>query len=56
MLTVISKLFTIILNNRLSHWAEYNYVYIEAQGGYRSKMGVIDSMFVLDNVIKLVYQ
>ena len=50
-LSVISKLFTIILNNRLSHWAEDNSVYIEAQGGFRSKMGTIDSMFVLDNVI-----
>ena len=51
MLSVISKLFTRILNNRLSHWAEDNSVYIEAQGGFRSKMGTIDSMFVLDNVI-----
>ena len=51
LLSVISKLSTTILNNRLSHWAEYNSVYIEAQGGFRSKMGTIDSMFVLDNVI-----
>ena len=51
LLSVISKLFTRILNNRLSHWAEYNYVYIEAQGGFRSKMGTIDSIIVLDNVI-----
>ena len=50
-LSVISKLFTRILNNRLSHWAENNFVYIEAQGGFRSKMGTIDSTFVLDNVI-----
>ena len=51
LLSVISKLFTRILNNRLSHWAEDNSVYIEAQGGFRSKMGTIDSMFVLDNAI-----
>ena len=51
LLSVISELFTRILNNRLSHWAEDNSVYIEAQGGFRSKMGTIDSMFVLDNVI-----
>ena len=51
MLSVLSKLFTRILNYRLSHWAEHNSVYIEAQGGFRSKMGTIDSMFVLDNVI-----
>ena len=50
MLSVISKLFTRILN-RISNWAEDNSVYIEAQGGFRSKMGTIDSMFVLDNVI-----
>ena len=29
----------------------YNSVYIEAQSGFRSKMGTIHSMFVLDNVI-----
>ena len=51
MLSVISKLFTRILNDRLSHWAEDNSVYIEAQGGFRSKMGTIDGIFVLDNVI-----
>ena len=51
LLSVISKLFTRILNNRLSYWAEDKSVYIEAQGGFRSKMGTIDSMFVLDNVI-----
>ena len=51
LLSVISKLFTRILNNRLSHWAEHNSVYMEAQGGFPSKMGTIDSMFVLDNVI-----
>ena len=51
LLSVISKLFTRILNNRLSHWAEDNSVYIKAQGGFRSKMGTIDSMFFLDNVI-----
>ena len=51
LLSVISKLFPQKLNNRLSHWAEYNSVYIEGQGGFCSKMGTIDSMFVLDNVI-----
>ena len=36
---------------KLIKWDEDNSVYIEAQGGFRSKMGTIDSMFVLDNGI-----
>jgi hypothetical protein len=46
-----SKLFTRVLNNRLSKWAENYNVYIEAQAGYRKKMGTVDNIFVLNGLI-----
>ena len=38
LLSVLGKLFTGVLNNRLSEWAENYYIYIEAQAGFRSHM------------------
>ena len=51
LLSVIEKLFTRILNNRLTHWAEDYYIYIEAQAGFRSGMGTTDNIFVLHGLI-----
>jgi exonuclease III len=51
LLNVLGKLFTRILNNRLSNWAEEYSVYIEAQAGFRSHMGTVDNIFVLHGLI-----
>ena len=51
LLSVIGKLFTCILNNRLTDWAEKYHVYIEAQAGFRTRMGTVDNIFVLHGVI-----
>lgn len=51
LLSTVGKLFTIILNNRLSTWAEQYFVYIEAQAGFRKTMSTIDHMFVLHCLI-----
>ena len=45
LLTTLGKLFTRILNNLLTEWAEKHSVYIEAQAGFRSNMGTIDNLF-----------
>ena len=45
LLSVVGKLFTSILNNRLSDWAEDYTVYIEAQAGFRKGMGTTDNIF-----------
>ena len=54
LLSVIGKLFTNILNTRLSNWAEYYQIYIEAQAGFRAKMSTIDNIYVLQNLINHV--
>jgi len=47
----LGKLFTRILNNRLTSWAESYNVYIEAQASFRSGMSTSDNIFVLHGII-----
>ena len=51
LLSIIGKLFTRILNNRLNNWAEEYNIYVEAQAGFRKRMGAIDNIFILNNMI-----
>ena len=51
LLSTLGKLFTRILNNRLTSWAEDYGVYIEAQAGFRAAMGTADNIFVLHGII-----
>ena len=51
LLSMLGKLFTSILNNRLINWAESYYVYIEAQAGFRQEMGTVDNIFLLHGLI-----
>ena len=54
LLSIVGKLFSRILNNRLTEWAEEYYVYIEAQAGFRECMGTVDNIFVLHGLISHV--
>ena len=51
LLSVLGKLFTRILNNRLMSWAESYGIYVEAQYGFRPRRGTVDSIFIIHNVI-----
>ena len=51
LLSVLGKLFTRVLNNRLESWAENYRIYVEAQNGFRKGRGTVDSIFILHNVI-----
>ena len=51
LLSTLGKLFTRILNNRLTDWADEYAVYIEAQAGFRAAMSTIDNIFVLHGII-----
>ena len=51
LLSVMGKLFTRILNNRLNIWAEKYHVYNEAQAGFRKNMGTIDNIFIVHGMI-----
>ena len=50
-LSALGKLFTKVLNDRLTGWAENYQVYIEAQAGFRANMGTTDNIFTLHGLI-----
>ena len=45
LLSNLGKLFSRVLNNRLTDWAEEYHIYVEAQSGFRKHMGTIDNIF-----------
>lgn len=51
LLSVVGKLFTNILNTRLTKWADDYGMYIEAQAGFRAGYGTTDNVFVLSGII-----
>ena len=51
LLSTLGKLFTKVLNDRLTGWAENYQVYIEAQAGFRANMGTTDNIFTLHGLI-----
>ena len=52
MLSMLGKLFSRVINNRLYTWAESYGVYIEAQFGFRSGRGTVDCIYVLHMLIE----
>ena len=52
LLSALGKLFTRILNNRLTAWAEKYGIYVEAQAGFRKNMSTIDNIFILRALIR----
>ena len=55
LLSIFGKLFTRILNNRLKSWGEHYGVYIEAQAGFRQNHSTRDHIFLLHNIIDLIF-
>lgn len=51
LLSNVLKLFTSILNTRLSKWAEDNNILSDAQFGFRPNMGTVDAIFALQSII-----
>ena len=49
--TSLGKLFTRVINNRLTDWSEKYYVLIEAQAGFRVNMSTVDDVFVLHSLL-----
>ena len=54
LMSCLGKLFTSIVNNRLTNWAEENHVYCENQFGFRKEKGTTDCMFILHGIIELL--
>ena len=52
LISSISKIFTNILNKRLTSWCEENDVIIESQAGFRRNYSTVDNIFNLQAVIQ----
>lgn len=52
LLNIISKLFSSILNKRLSLWAEKNGLIPQCQAGFRKNYSTIDHIFTLQSIVK----
>ena len=51
LLPTLGKLFTTVLNTRLTKWVEDYVIYLDSQGGFRKGLGISDSIFVLHNLV-----
>jgi hypothetical protein len=52
----VAKLFTSVINSRLSKWAESNNMYTKGQFGFRQSHNTVDAIFVLNTLINKVIQ
>ena len=50
-MSAFGKLLTLIINNRLSFWADAYGVYTEAQAGFRANYSTVDHIFNLHGVM-----
>ena len=51
LLSVVGKLFTRVLNNRLNKWAESYGIYVDAQYGFRKERSTVYCIFILHQLI-----
>ena len=54
LVSCFAKLFTGILNRRISNWCEHNHVLSDAQFGFRTGRSTVDAIFVLNAVVNKV--
>ncbi len=52
LLSIMSKLYTSIFNNRLTYWCDVTCKIVESQAGFRREYSTIDNIFVLQSVIQ----
>ena len=52
LLSVFGKLFTSIINNRLSKWAEDHKLFFEGQAGFRKNYSTIDNIFLIQCMVE----
>jgi hypothetical protein len=50
LLSIVSKLFELLMNIRFTEWSEKNRALRDEQGGFRTKRGCADQLFVLKEV------
>ena len=51
----LGKLFTRIMNKRLTKWADENNLLFEGQYGFRKGRGTVDCLFILNSLIEMLF-
>ena len=51
MLSVVSKIYEMVLYRRLDEWCERRGIIREEQGGFRAGRGCVDQIFILDTLL-----
>ena len=51
LLSVVGKLYTSVLNERVSRWIEKKKKLVEEQGGFRAKRSTTDQIFILKEIV-----
>ena len=52
--SIFSKIFSIMLDNRLRTWAESNDIIHDCQYGFRQRRSTIDLIFILSSIVNKV--
>jgi hypothetical protein len=52
LLSVVGKLYTYILNDRLTKWVEGKKILVEEQAGFRKKRSTVDQLYIMYELIK----
>ena len=51
LLSVVGKLYTVVLNTRLSQWCERNQILVDEQAGFREGRSTSDQLFILREAV-----
>ena len=51
LINAIAKLFTSILANRITEWADFNNLMLEGQNGFRRGRGCVDNLYILTSCV-----
>ena len=52
LLSVVGKLYTVVLNTRLSRWCERNQILVDEQAGFREGRSTSDQLFILREAVQ----
>ena len=50
-LSTLGKLFTKVLNNRLTFWSDTYGIISDSQAGFRKRRGTIDNIFIIQSIV-----
>ena len=56
LLSIVGKIYTSVLNNRLYNFCENHGLIVDEQAGFRTSRSTVDQLFILTEVIRIIAQ